>query len=171
MTDVSFPVVTSFQFTDETGRLITLQSPVFHRFLQGLWERTGGDNDDIEDLEVGELYESGIESGNVIELENNLESYDFIQITPDELKFPIFTSGTTHITTGNEIVICDQKATITLNPNPSDDERVYIKNTTHSFIADAGAKKIDGQSKLSINRNYFCALLVYSVELDGWSII
>lgn len=54
--------------------------PVIHylnRFLHDLWTRTGGGDDAVAEVQIGELYETGIESATVTELEHDLNDYDF----------------------------------------------------------------------------------------------
>lgn len=48
MVDVSFPFRSKFQFRDQKGNLVTLDSPELHRFLLTLYKRTGGTDDTIQ---------------------------------------------------------------------------------------------------------------------------
>lgn len=45
----------------------------FVRWAHDIWLRTGGGDDAISELQIGELYEAGSESSRIAELENDLE--------------------------------------------------------------------------------------------------
>lgn len=54
--------------------------PVIHylnMFLHDIWLRTGGADDAVSEVQVGELYETGIESATVTEIQQNLDGDTF----------------------------------------------------------------------------------------------
>jgi hypothetical protein len=51
-----------------------------YQFLLDLWERTGGTDDAISSIEIGELYEQGIQTSNGEDLESELFDVDPIQV-------------------------------------------------------------------------------------------
>jgi hypothetical protein len=64
-----------------------------NRFLHDLWLRTGGGDDAITEVQIGELYETGIESATVTELEQELNDYDFyILPEPEDVDEPNYTT-------------------------------------------------------------------------------
>ena len=62
-TEVDSPEIFFGQFVDSSGKL----TPLAIRYLTGLWLRSGGTGDAVTNLEIGELYEQGVESGLVEE--------------------------------------------------------------------------------------------------------
>ncbi|MEE9304397.1 MAG: hypothetical protein V3U84_11540 [Thiotrichaceae bacterium] len=91
--------------------------------------------------------------------------------TSDELEIvEIPAGGTALTTTGNQLIVCNNTAaaTVTLNPNPSDGERVHIKRR------DAGVTisgDVDGVTSLTIANIYDAPHLVYSSLADEWMLI
>lgn len=157
--------------------------------INQLWLRTGGSDDAIEGLEIGELYEPGIESFNVEEsfddLQNDvpIESMDFSEalddiydeiqgaaVDPDQFRFQVITTTANFTTTQDQIVICNNTSaiTITLNATPDDGERVYIKRRSGAVTVSG---TIDGSSSLVIASKYDCPLLVYTDSSGEWSLI
>lgn len=64
-----------------------------NRFLHDLWLRTGGGDDAISEVQIGELYETGIESATVTELEQELNDYDFYTLPePEDVDEPNYTT-------------------------------------------------------------------------------
>lgn len=59
-------------------------TPAWYRFFQGLYTRTGGPDDAIETLELGELYEPGIMPAHTAELIKRVEDLETqLAMTPD----------------------------------------------------------------------------------------
>lgn len=76
MTDVDpfvIPIPQEFMGSEETRRYYEY----LHRFLHDLWQRTGGGDDAIQEVQIGELYETGIESALSSEIEQDLNDFDF----------------------------------------------------------------------------------------------
>lgn len=188
--------------------------------LRQLRRRTGGGDDAIAEVQISELYESGIQTFDqedisssveeaplhsdlverVEDLENQIslshsepleieespltlsllervEDLENEDVTPHidiaGISFEIVTITADFTTTGNQIIICNNTSaiTVTMNAQPDDGERAYIKrrNAPVKAISTLG---IDGQTtaKAIVNR-YDCPLLVYTAEIDEYSII
>jgi hypothetical protein len=73
-------------------------------------------------------------------------------------------------TSGNQILKLSKDVKITLNPNPKDKERVYVKSTGKPFTA-FSTRKIDGQQEIRYTKPYVGRWFSYSIELDTWSIL
>ena len=59
----------------ETGEL----TPFFFKYFVQLWERVGGPDDFIEDVQNGEVYEPGIADSRLIELEKRVQAIELDQ--------------------------------------------------------------------------------------------
>lgn len=70
------PIPQEFMGSEETRRYYEY----LHRFLHDLWQRTGGGDDAIQEVQIGELYETGIESALSSEIEQDLNEFDFAPI-------------------------------------------------------------------------------------------
>jgi len=153
-----------------------------NKFLHDLWIRTGGGNDDIRDEGVKELYpwqaltdeEPESVFGAFGRLGANAEDraenpYGNTGQNTDKVEV-IPVSGD-YTTTGSQIVICTNTAsiTVTLNPSPDDGEEVHIKRQNTGTVTVSG--DIDGDSSKDIIFRYDSPHLVYTVEADEWSIV
>tara|TARA_R110002050_G_scaffold124575_3_gene243769 strand:+ start:4461 stop:4871 length:411 start_codon:yes stop_codon:yes gene_type:complete len=73
---------------------------------------------------------------------------------------------------GSERLIVTAISTITLNPDPINDETMVIKSdTTETITIDGNGKTIDGNASLVINTQYEVVTLNFIEELDAWYII
>ena len=138
-----------------------------NRFLHDLWIRTGGGNDNIADEGIRELYPW-----------NTKDKSEPLNVT-----FPSFTgqgafevievSGTTHTTRGNEIVICNNtaKLTVTLNPNPDHKERAIIVRNNTGAVDVTTPVLINGQVLKSIIRRYTSIDHIFTSEAASWNVI
>lgn len=133
------------QFVNEDGRL----TPFAFRFLSSAWERLGGPTNEVANVEIQELYPwQTITSGSGI----------------------IRTASSDITTTGDEVIICTEAITVTLNPSPDDLESVTVKRaTTAGFVTVSG--DIDGDTSYVMMANYESKTFIYSVENGEWSII
>lgn len=91
------------------------------------------------------------------------------------LSFEVVTIGDEDFTVSrdkNQILICNNvsQITITMAEDPVDGVRTYIKRT-NGLIKVTATKGIDGQPERSIINRYDCPLLVYTADLDEYSII
>jgi hypothetical protein len=62
------------QWTDEKGFL----TPFAFRWLTASWERLGGPDDAVEELQNGELYEVGVTDTKLTQVSNQLEELEFL---------------------------------------------------------------------------------------------
>ncbi|MBL4651270.1 MAG: hypothetical protein JKY53_00185 [Flavobacteriales bacterium] len=102
-----------------------------NRFLHDLWIRSGGGDDAIAETQIGELYEPGIQTSNVDEIAEELEIAQEMAFNPVIAPVELITIAagvTAFTTTGNQIIICNNTAelTITLNLNPDDGEKITV---------------------------------------------
>jgi len=139
------------RFFDDRGQLTEEGEEWFeydNRWKQSVWSKLGGTDDFIVELQTGELYEPGIQTSNADELIDELEVSAEMQIVLDlvdrveELEntdnsaliagglevITIATGDTAFTTTGNQLIICNNTAalTITLNLTPDDGELVTV---------------------------------------------
>ena len=139
------------RFFDDRGQLTEEGEEWFeydNRWKQSVWSKLGGTDDFIVELQTGELYELGIQTSNADELIDELEVSAEMQIVLDlvdrveELEntdnsaliagglevITIATGDTAFTTTGNQLIICNNTAalTITLNLTPDDGELVTV---------------------------------------------
>lgn len=84
----------------------------------------------------------------------------------------ISTQSTNYVTIGDEVVLLSKNVTVSLNANPQDQERVYIKSATGlPFKVSGNGKKVDGQSLINFRKPYLGRTIIYSSDLGAWSII
>ena len=183
----------------ETGLL----TRPFFRWLTQLYEKLGGPSDFIQDLEIGELYEPGITDSQLIvvkkqlnDLQNELDVSPIWETKYTEIKkqledlqneldmspiwttnnfftTKVFSTGTAFTTYDNCIVVATSNITVTLNPNPKDQEKAIIKrNTTAGEVTISSSPiNIDGASTYVLLMNYEAAHCVYSATDNEWFIV
>lgn len=77
-----------------------------------------------------------------------------------------------YVTIGDETLLLGRNVTVTLNANPEDYERVYVKSASGlGFTINGNGKKVDGSNTVPVSIPYTCLLVVYSADLDAWSIV
>jgi len=150
MTDV-YLFDSQIKFINEDGRLTDLA----FIFLNQLWQRTGGPTDAV-----------------ITSSDEAIATYSWS--TPffdSDIQF--ITTGTSFTTYGNSIIIATSNITITLNPNPVNEEKVTIKRATSagSVIINGGAYPIDGAAIYTLITNYEAAQCIYSAIDNGWFIV
>lgn len=157
-------------------------TPFFHKFLVSLREKTGATGDTIQEIEIGELHEPGVETGYVVEVDENIEPYDFQPgIEVDEGDFhqqsqqiPVqsFTSVTKNINYTAlpfEYVAMISDATIKLPAEPNDNDQVIVWNVNgKKIITHGNGKKINGDTQTISLRKNTTIVYQYFVDLDSW---
>lgn len=137
------------QFVDANGML----TEVGYRFLYFLWERSGGHDDSI----------------------TALQNESFFWATPTSFftDITVVSTGTAYTTQGNTLLIATAAITITLNPNPIDQEKVTIKRAvpTGLVTVSGGSKNIDDMTTYEIPTDYEAVQIVYSITDDNWFIV
>ena len=153
-----------------------------------MWRRQGGANDLIDETQLGELYEPGIQTSDVDELVDDLEVSQEMSMILDlseqieELQHQIATfsplkefesisTSTAFTTTGDQIVICTNTTPVThpLNAAPDDGEEVIFKRQNTGSVTISGT--IDGASSITLLSRYDAPHLVFSVDAGEWSIV
>lgn len=61
---ITFPIDPTIEFYDEDGQLVVMTSPILHRFLFDLYNRTGGDSSVTDQLllEVDEIRSASLKN-------------------------------------------------------------------------------------------------------------
>jgi hypothetical protein len=75
-----------------------------------------------------------------------------------------------YTTSGNERIICTEPVTVYLNPNPFNDETVFIKRTNGEVKIDGNGHDIDDDSIAIMTREWMTLRLTYSGSLQKWMI-
>jgi len=145
-----------------------------------LRERTGGGSDGLAGLTIQVDQNTGnitINAGNIqanadaIEnLENGFPEEEFFS---DDFQgsFAESVQNNNYTTYRNEIIKLSADVKVTLNPEPADNERCYIKSATGKGFNVLSSKKLDGYTDTRFNRPYYGLWCSYSAELNTWSIL
>lgn len=132
-----------------------------------MWNRTGGSDDAIASLEVGELYESGAESGYIAEIDENIE--DLPQIYPETITFHGKAVSVSYTALSFEFLAVTAKATISLPENPNDQDQVIVLNVNGKEVTvDGNGKNINDDTKTTSQRKNTNIVYQYFVDLDAW---
>jgi hypothetical protein len=139
------------------------------RFLHDLWIRTGGGDDDVANQSLRELYPWSVSA---TESSHGLFSYFDSNHTKTDFDV-IEVIGTTHTTRGNEIVVCNNTAllTVTLNPDADHKEQAIIVRNNTGSVRVTATKLISGQLTKTILRRYSAPHHIFTTEADSWSVI
>ena len=94
------------------------------------------------------------------------------QLSGFEQKLKVVTISSDYTSNGNEIIICNNlaKITVTMTESPANGSRTYIKRV-NAIVDVTATKGIDGKTTRKITNKYDSPLLVYTSELDEYSII
>lgn len=153
------------------------------RFLHDLWVRTGGGDDEIAAQSTQELYswrQGRVEQESTARLfgsKTSKTSKDLISLYSRKGAVKEFevveVTGTTHTTTGNEIVICSNTSPliVTLNPTPDHMERAIIVRNSAGAVSVTSDKKISGKTTKKILRRYSAPDHIFTTEADTWNVI
>lgn len=165
MVDVSAPRVPKFITHD--GRIDPNGARLLERFLHDLWERTGGSDDEVRNLQLQELFPW--KSGNIDVNEVNHPIVNYSIKTKDD--FIITTSVDFTTTSTTSVVICNASLTVTLNPNPEEHEVVtVIQAGATPVTVSGGTRNINDSTTYMQIVQYESNDFVYSVENDQWYI-
>jgi len=137
------------KFTNDDGRLTDLA----FIFLNQLWERTGGPTDAITS-----------------DTEESIATYSWgTPFFDSDTQF--ISTGTDFTTYGNSIIVATSNITITLNPNPINEEKVTVKRATGLGTVTISASAIDGTTNYKLITNYEAAQCIYSSIDNEWYVI
>lgn len=123
---------------------------------------------------------SANESADAIEIIN--DRLDAIELRLDLLEARVtYLEGLTIVTavnvtidnsvTGNQVIICTDTLTVTMAAIPLDKDVVEVKSTNGNVIIDGNGNNIDGDSTVTIRRNYTGLSMEYSTTADAWFIL
>jgi hypothetical protein len=82
----------------------------------------------------------------------------------------LFIVKNNYTTSGNERIVCTEPVTVFLNPNPFNDETVFIKRTNGQVTIDGNGHDIDDDSTAIMTREWMTLRLTYAGELQQWVI-
>ena len=144
-------------------------------FIFQLLQRTGGGTDFIETNTINietnreDIAEINVDIAQIDEISNG---WPDTQYSTDDFQGAFLESvqSSNYTTTGNEIIKLSKDLKVTLNPTPSDKERVYVKSTGKGFNV-LSSREIDGNKDIRFNKPYSGYWFSYSIELDTWSIL
>lgn len=150
----------------------------FFDWCRCMYERTGGPNDNINDLNTSLTPFTYIDGAVIQERKNIQESLMQHLISPAwDTKildnYQVISTGSNYTTTGKQIIIVTSNVTITLNTNPKDQEMAIIKRATTAgeVIIASSPINIDGASSHVLLMNYEAAHCVYSYSDNEWFIV
>lgn len=164
------------QFTNSEGLL----TPFAFKFLVNVYEKLGGPNDLIQELEVGELYEPGLETGLMIDTRENLPDYDFHPTAPQEEQdfhvpqvpvqmFTAVTKDADYTALSFDFIAVTKKATIKLPSNPDDNDQVIVINAKGKEVTvDGNGKRINNDTSTRSLRQNTGIVYQYFIDLDQW---
>ena len=132
-----------------------------------LWSKIGGPEDSIEEA-FARI------DNNELNIENNSgDIWNLIGLTAIDRNARAASASTT--TAGDEIIICTDAITVTLNAEPDDQEMVTVKITNGDVTIDANGKTLDGQTDITFIATNFQGQpsidCKYLTELDAWYIV
>lgn len=167
--------------------------PFIREILNQLWQlrnRTGGDDDQIENQQTRELYPwfSNIQAPHFSQIPQFSQgqkpeySQPFQTVKPETIfpsfyvpfaPVPFFSVSAGHTTAGSEIVEAASNITVTLNATPDSEERVTVKRNTAAgtVTIDGNGKNIDGAATYDLTVNYDSATVIFSPDSNEWLII
>ena len=192
MTQINSPFLLSkLRPISELSRTENNYREQLERILQQMYRRLGGSNDSVQELELGELYEPGIQTSNADELIEGLEVSAEMQIIGDLLErvedlensansvdvsiknletFALGAGDTALTTTGDQFIPCvnTAAAVITLNLQPEDGEDAIIWRG-NAQVTVSGA--INGGTSIVIRQRYDAPHFKYSLDAGEWAIV
>lgn len=161
--------------------------------MRVIWQirnRTGGDDDQIENQQTRELYPwfADVQAPQFSQIPQfshgeKTEYYQPFQTEKPETIFPsfyvpfatvpFFSVSADHTTAGNEIIEATSNITVMLNATPDSEERVTVKRNTAAGIVtiDGNGKNIDGAATYDLTVNYDSATVIFSPDSNEWLII
>lgn len=138
-----------------------VESDAFFRnlitILFQLWERTGGGDDTVSDLENEQPDTDAL--------------FSFFSVIEDIRFKNVAVVSTDYQSLGNEIVICDGALRVTLPQYPDDQTCIKVKRAAGQIVIDGNGKNIDGSGTITVIRKYTNLDLIYTVETDSWHIV
>ena len=138
---------------------ITMQEDLYR-----LWLRSGGGTDEVSEI--------------AIDLDTINDRLDAIKLRLDSLEARVtYLEGTIVVTAvnvtaaGNTTIICTAAVTVTLAAEPLNKDLVKVKQTNGNVTIDGNGNNIDGDSSVTMRRNFTGLDMVYSSVLGAWSIV
>ena len=120
-----------------------------------MWKRLGAGDDWVSDS-----LESQYEFDDIIE-----------QDISQSFLFNVVVTGTDYTTHTNQIVICTDTVTVTLNSEPEDQELVKVRVIGRGTTINGNGRNINGQKEAKIKTKYTSWDLLYILEIDEWIIV
>ena len=130
----------------------TLQEDMYR-----IWLRSGGGTDKVSEIEL--------------DLDTINERLSSLESRLTYLEGTIIVTAVDVTAFGNTTIICTDALTVELNADPLDKDLVKVKARNGNVTIDGNGKNIDGNSSVIIRRNFTGLDMVYSSELDVWSIV
>jgi hypothetical protein len=161
-----------------------------NRWKHDIWVRTGAGDDSVDETQLGELYDPGIQTSNADELISELEvNAEMIAVNElaervEELEndpgegllvkylepFTVGTGDTAYTTAGDQFITClnTAAAIITLNATPDDGEECVIWRGDGAVTVSGS---INGSSSIVLASQYDAPHLKYSAAAGVWCLI
>jgi hypothetical protein len=94
------------------------------------------------------------------------------QLSSFQQELKVVTITANYTSNGNEIIICNNtsKITVTMTASPPNGSRTYIKRA-NAIVDVTATKGIDGKTTKKIINKYDSPLLVYTSQIDEYSVI
>lgn len=151
------------------GEFLTSKGEPTLRFITWIESLTQQSNET-----TGEVSETSELISNDSGIEEDLEGLgsELALITPFALpEKEVISTSTSFTTTGDQIIICTNTAsiTITLNALPDDVEQVHIVRQNTGAVTVSGA--INGDTSLTIGNRYSSPHLVFTLAANEWNLI
>jgi len=132
--------------------------------LYRLWLRSGGGTD-----QVGEIVLDLTTVNNRLDaIEDRL---DLLEPRVTYLEGTIVVTAANVTAAGNTTIICTAAVTVTLAADPLDKDLVKVKATNGNVTIAGNGNNIDGDSSVTMRRNFTGLDMVYSSSADAWFIV
>lgn len=161
-----------------------------NRWKHDIWVRTGAGDDAVEETQLGELYDPGMQTSNSDELIDELEVSTEMAVIQDVVErleelendhqepvylkalepYTVATGDTAYTTAGDQFITClnTAAAVITLNATPDDGEEVIIWRGDNSVTVSGS---INGSTSIVLASQYDAPHLKYSAAAGVWALI
>lgn len=138
------------------------------RWCHDMYNRTGGADDLIESQQDTEGGDPGITSGRFLEIENELDDYDFSASAPVQT-FTALTKNTDYTAQAFDFIAMIKKGTIKLPANPDDNNQVIVINVNgKEVIVDGNGKNINDDTTTRSRKKNTGVVYQYFQDLDRW---
>ena len=149
-----------------------------YQFIYDMWLRSGGVDDAVASVEIGELYEQGIQTSNEGEILSEIEDLpaNYIDETTEEYNFPLASNEWRSLEiSGNytanafEFLAVTKKAIIKLPEYPDSDDIASLVNVNGKTITiDGNGHLIHGETTVKSRKKNTVLNFHYFAELGEW---